>query len=83
MPVSVFGSTRCWRLWLVGKFLLGKVKVDMSRVGLKLAVGVKSLSIVDLLSSDFLMVPHRHNQLFQTGGHLSLFFVSSKHDSVS
>ena len=38
MPVAVFGSTRCWRIWFVGTLLLGKVKFDMSRVGLNLAV---------------------------------------------
>ena len=35
MPVAFFGSTLCFRVWLSG--LLVNVKVDMSRVGLKLA----------------------------------------------
>ena len=47
MPVDVVGITSCWRVWLLVSLLLGKVKVDMSRVGLKLAIGVKSLSNVD------------------------------------
>ena len=38
MPVAVVGSTHLWRVLLVGSLLLGKVKFDMSRVGLKLAV---------------------------------------------
>ena len=57
MPVDFFGSTRCWRVWLAGTLLIGKVKVDMSRVGLKLAVRVKILSIVYLLRSALLTVP--------------------------
>ena len=70
MPVAFFGSTRCWRVWLAGTLLLGKVKVDMSRVGLNLAVRVKSLSILDLLRLALLMAPHRHNHIFQPGGRL-------------
>ena len=39
MPVAFVGSARCWRLWLALTLLmLGKVKVAMSRVGLKLEV---------------------------------------------
>ena len=38
MHVAVVGSTHCWHVWLVGDLLLGKVKVYMSRVGLKLSV---------------------------------------------
>ena len=60
--------------WLSG--LLGNVRVDISRVGLKLSLGVKSLSLDVLI---LLTVPHRYNNLFQPGGHLSLFFTSSKH----
>ena len=35
MPVDCFGSTLCCRVWLSG--ILGNVRVDMSRVELKLA----------------------------------------------
>ena len=76
MPVTFFGSTLCCLVWLSG--LIGDVRVDMSRVGLKLALGVKSLSLDVLI---LLTVPHRHNELFQPGGRLSLFFTSSKHAS--
>ena len=39
MPVAFVGSAICWRLWFALTLLmLGKVKVSMSRVGLKLAV---------------------------------------------
>ena len=50
------------RVWLSG--ILGNVRVDMSSVGLKLALVVKSLSL-DVLS--LLIVPHRHNKIFQPG----------------
>ena len=79
MPVAFFGSTGYWRLCLVGTLLLGKVRVAMSRVGLKLEVWVKSWSIVDLPTSALLAVPHHHNRIFQPSGRLYLFLVSSKH----
>ena len=37
-PVAVVRSTRCWCVRLFRKLLLSKVKVDMSRVGLKLVL---------------------------------------------
>ena len=78
MPVAFVGSTICCRVWLYG--LIFNVRLDMSRVVLKLAQGVKSV-LLDLLI--FLTVPHRHNELFQPGGRLSLFFTSSKHVSAT
>ena len=44
--------------------LLGNVSVDMFRVGLKLALGVKSLSLDLLFLLIMLTVPCRHNELF-------------------
>ena len=78
IPVDFFGSTPCCCVWLSG--LLDNVRVDMSRVGLKLALVVKSLSLDVLILLTF---PHRHNKLFQPGGRLSLFFTSSKHASAA
>ena len=76
IPVDFVGSANFCRVWLSG--LLGNVRVDMSRVELKLALGAKILSLDTLI---LLTVPHRHNKLFQPVGRLSLFFTSSKHAS--
>ena len=78
MTVAFVGSTLCCRVWLSG--IIGNIRVDMYREGLKFALGVKSLSL-DLLM--LLTVPNRHNELFQPFGRLSLFFASSKHASAS
>ena len=68
IPVDFVGSANFCRVWLSG--LLGNVRVDMSRVVLKLALGVKSVSLDVLI---FLTVPHCHNKIFQPGGRLSFF----------
>ena len=38
MHVVVVRSTCCWCVWLLGTLLLGKFKVNVSRVGLKVVV---------------------------------------------
>ena len=40
MPVAFSGIAPCCSVWLSG--ILGNVRVDMSSVGLKLALGVKT-----------------------------------------
>ena len=71
MPVAVLSG------------LLGIVSLDMSRVGLKLARGVKSLSVDLLMLLIMLTVPRRHNELFQPVGCLSLFLTILKHASAA
>ena len=78
MPMDFIGSTPFCRVWLSG--ILGYVRVDMSRVGLKLALGVKSLSLDVLI---FLTATHRHNELFQPGGSLYIYLNISKHASAA
>ena len=53
--------------------ILGK---DMSRVGLKLACGVKSLSLDLLMLLIMLTVSRCHNELLQLVGRLYLFLTS-------
>ena len=74
MPVDFVGSTLCCRVFLSG--LIGNVSVDMSRVGLKLSQGVKSLSLDLLILLMLLTVPHRYNKLFQPVGRLSFFLIN-------
>ena len=57
--------------------LLGIVSIDMSRVGLKLARGVKSLSLDLPMLLIMLTVPRRQNELLQPVGRLYLFLTSS------
>ena len=84
MPMAFVGNEHCWRVWLALTLIIfGKVKAAMSRVGLKLSVRVKSLSISDLLISALLTVSHRHNHISQLGGRLYLFLANSKHASGS
>ena len=56
--------------------ILGIVSVDMYRVGLKLACLFKILSPDLLMLLIMLIVPHRHNELLQPVGRLSLFLTS-------
>ena len=63
--------------------ILGIVSVDMSRVGLKLSWGVKSLSLDLIMLLIVLTVPRRHNKIFQPVGRLSLFLTSSKNASAA
>ena len=65
-PVAFVRSTPCCRVWLSG--LLGNVRIDMSRVGLKLELGFKLFSLDVLI---LLIVPHRHKDIIQPGGGLS------------
>ena len=60
--------------------LLGKY---MSRVGLKLARGIKNLSIDLLMLLLMLSVPRHHNVFFQPVGRLSLFVTSLKYASAA
>ena len=63
--------------------LIGIVRVYMSIVGLNLERGFKSLSLYLLILLIILIVPRRHNELFQPVGRLSLFLTSLKHASAA
>ena len=59
--------------------ILGIVSVDVYRVGLNLAGGVKSLSLDLLMLLIVLTIPCHLNELFQPVGRLYLCLTSSYH----